>query len=56
MMSGGSKMLPGASTINFDKVTKESIISESYESHETRGQVQGQRPPAKGPEVCEGPP
>jgi superfamily II DNA or RNA helicase/HKD family nuclease len=27
MMSGGSKMLPGASTINFDKVTKESIYA-----------------------------
>ena len=27
MMSGGSRMLPGASTINFDKVTKESIYA-----------------------------
>ena len=27
MIAGGSKMLPGASTINFDKVTKESIYA-----------------------------
>ena len=27
MIAGGSRMIPGASTINFDKITKEKIYS-----------------------------